>query len=480
LLVFAATSAAQNVLVVTPKPFEPALKKWRAWREAQGFRVTVREPVADPRKLDRKGFQYVLLLGDVKQVPCTYIAADIIRRWERDQRIATDHHVADLDGDHRADLAVGRLPADTPEEAAALLDKVIAYEKNADYSTWRRRINVVAGVGGFGKLQDWAIEQAATRFLSRNVPYSFDLHVTYCNPNSPFCPVPELVSKTALDRFNEGAFFVAYLGHGSKRRLDSMIFNKRRYRIFDEEHAYELAALKGAPMVLLSACSTGHLEAVPDSLAEVMIKQEKGPIVVIASSRVSMPYGNGVIAKELMEALFEDRAPTMGAAFMQSKQRLIELREKDPDRQFIEMLATPYQPDKNRRADERVEHAYLYNLIGDPTMRVTHLKPATIAAKRTAAGIEVSGTSPVAGEALVEMVSERTPNRPKRTGDTNADFEKTYANANARTVVGKKVVLDADGGFKVTLEPPSGAGAHWVRVYVTGKTAAAAASAKVD
>ena len=317
-LLLATSAHAQNVLVITPDAFRPALKEWRAHREAQGCKITVRATGADVKR-----FTHVLIVGDVKQVPCTWYPGEIIKQFERDPRIATDNHLADTDGDGLPDLAVGRLPADDIDEARLLLRKVLEYENSTDFSTWRRRVNVVAGVGGFGKLQDWALEGVATAVLSQGVPVLYDLHVTYCNPSSAFCPPPWTVAQTALKRFNEGALIVAYLGHGNRYRLDSMAFGNRRYRIFDDEHAFELKSKRGAPIAIIIACSAGHIDGAPDSLAEHMLKQPKGPVAIIASSRVSMPYANGIFAKELLEAVFAGEAVTLGDMLVRAKRRLI-------------------------------------------------------------------------------------------------------------------------------------------------------------
>jgi len=468
---FSSVAAAQNTLVITPDEFRPALKEWTAYREAQGHKITVRAPAQQILETKRDGFDFILLLGDVKQVPCTYVDADIIRRWEREPKIATDNHLADLDGDGLPDVALGRLPADTPEEAAALLRKSIEYEKNRDYSTWRRRINVVAGVGGFGKLQDALIERAATHFLSTNIPYSFDLHVTYANPNSPFCPPPWDVRAITLRRFNEGAFFLAYLGHGSVRRLDSVRFKQRRYRIFDEDDAYELKSQKGAPLLLLSCCSSGHLDAVPDCLAEVMIKQPKGPVAIIASSRVSMPYGNGVLAKELMTALFEDRLATIGEVVARAKVRSMKPKPEDKGRQFIELLAFAYEPDLKKRARERQEHVYLYNLIGDPTLRVAQLGQVVLEAAPAPGGLGVKGTSPVDGRGFLEVVTPRKVPDLKRAGDTPEDFRKTYKLANTRVVLRQEIRV-SQGRFSALLKV-TGPAPHFLRAFVEGRQGAA-------
>ena len=484
LLSLAVTAAAQEILVVTPDAFRPALKEWRAHRTAQGLGIVERAPATDMAGLVKSvhaksggKLRFVLLLGDVKYVPCAYEPGEIIQ--DRDPRIANDNHCGDLDGDRLPDLAVGRPPADSVEEAAALLKKVITYENNRDFSSWRRRINIIAGVGGFGWLQDKALEAMATEFLTKSVPDSYDMHVTYASVHSPFCPPPAEAEKTTIERFNEGALVVTYIGHGNRLNLDRLRHGSQRYPIFSEDAAYSLAARHGAPIAALIACSTGHFDGAPDCLGEIMLKQPGGPVAVIASSRVSMPYANGVVAKELLEALVVERSPTVGEALMRAKRRFIATNE---GRARMEAMARAYQPDDKKREQERVEHLYLYNLLGDPSMRIPHLAHAELAcAEVVHAGttLAVTGRSPVDGDAIVEFVLNRTPLVPARKG---VDFAGGYARANQWVKASVKAKVK-NGRFAAELsvpaELPPVQGYH-VRVFVSGADGAAMGARPVN
>ncbi|MGH7162551.1 MAG: C25 family cysteine peptidase, partial [Planctomycetota bacterium] len=165
ILLLAPAAAAQSLLVVTPDSFAPATAEWRAYREGQGHAVAVRGPGDDvgatvkaAHAASGGALRFILLLGDTGQVPCAWFDAEIIQRYEDDPRASTDNPYADLDGDSLPDVAIGRLPARTPQEARELLARAVAYEKDADFGTWRRRMSVVAGVGGFGEREDKALE----------------------------------------------------------------------------------------------------------------------------------------------------------------------------------------------------------------------------------------------------------------------------------------------------------------------------------
>jgi hypothetical protein len=486
LLLLLAAASADEILVITPDAFVPALKAWKSHRESQGMTVTVRPPEADLRAEVKGagGPKFVLLLGDVKRVPCAYEAANTIRIWERDTRIATDDPIADLDGDDIPDVAIGRIPADTVEEAEAMLGKVVAYEESKDFGTWRRRVNVVAGIAGFGALFDGLIERASTTLLKEEVPAAYDLHVTWANPSSPFCPPPSKVADTVVDRFNEGALFVTYMGHGSPRSLDRVRYGDRAYPIFDEDYVDRLSARHGAPIAYLCCCSTGHFDGEPDCLAEFLVKQPGGPVAVIASSRVSMPYSNGVLSKEMLGALFREHAATVGEMLEIAKRRLIEPRTGDELRKSIDMMGAFWKSNPKDLADERHEHLWLYNLFGDPSMRLPRASEATVAcpsAVERGAKLPVQGKSDVKGDVVVELVMDRTPDVPKREGDTDEDFAKCYARANAWVKAETKTRCDG-GAFQAELEVPKDlpAGVYFVRVYVTGTDGAALGASKVE
>jgi len=490
LCLLAAPALAGDVLVVAPKELQPALAEWKAHREGQGHEVIVRAPAEDADGLARivggagARLEYVLLLGDAKAIPFRYEKGVAIKPYERDARIANDNWLADRDGDGAPELAIGRLPADDLAEARAMLDKILAYERNTDFGPWRRRANIVAGVGGFGFFQDAAIEAVTTKLLKDVVSPAYDLHVTFANPSSPFCPPPASIRDVTLERFNEGALIVTYIGHGSRDRLDRLRWGRRSFRIFDEDDAYSLESRRGAPIAYFCACSTGHFDGAPDSLAEVVLKQPRGPVAVLAASRVSMPYANAILSKEILEAMLVEKEPTLGAVLRRAKRRLANPEEGDRIRQLVEIMAFAYKPKERDRRIERNENLWLFNLLGDPLLRLPHPARATLAAsERATAGetVVITVESPVAGEALVELSEERTPAVPPRADDEEVSFRRAYARSNDWVRVARTTGVEKGTATRVELPLPEdlSPGQYHARVWVTGKRAAASGSVPV-
>lgn len=492
LAVGAATAAAQDVLVVAPKDLQPALAGWVKHRSAQGLAAVVREPAPDVATVVKAAhaasggkLRFVLIVGDVDRVPCAYVPVVATAKWERDTRIATDAPYADVSGDGVPDLAIGRIPADSAEEARAILARSIAYETSRDFGEWRRRANVVAGTGGFGALQDAALENMTKQFLTRNVPPSVVVSGTYGNPLSAWCPPPAEFADTVVERFNEGSLLLAYIGHGSPHELDHVKLGRERFPIFGAGEVGRVDVRHGAPLVVFIACSTGKYDGDRDCLAEDLLRRPNGPVGVIASSRVSTPYSNGILSKEMLAVVWQDRVATAGELLLAMKRRLVEPREGDTERKDIEGLAAVFfEKDPALRDADRREHLALYNLLGDPCVRLarpTELAldaPATVVA---GTNVDVAGTAPAAGRLVVEIVRRRdaaVPLGPRKTPD---DYRATYRAANSLEVARTEIDVPA-GPFRATLSVASGTrpGACYVRAYLAGDTVGAAGGRLID
>ncbi len=82
-----------------------------------------------------------------------------------------------------------------------------------------------------------------------------------------------------------------------------------------------------------------------------------------------MPYGNSVLAAGLMDAWFHQRVPYVGDLLLSARQQL--LNDNDPRRpKMLDAIAKVISPTGEQLGQERTEHAALYNLFGDPTMKL--------------------------------------------------------------------------------------------------------------
>lgn len=187
-------------------------------------------------------------------------------------------------------------------------------------------------------------------------------------------------------------------------------------------------------------------------------------MAVLASSRVSMPYGNTAFGAELMRSYFTDRNSTLGEVVLQAKRRLLKRESSDPHRKMVENIAALFLPNQADRDRERFEHAQMYNLLGDPLLRLKHPEDLELAAPpSTAAGgmIRIAGKTPCSGTLRCEWtlpndarLANGTVRRELR-NDPDAEKHQTeqYESANA-TVLSTSSIDVGTGPFSEEVAVP--------------------------
>jgi len=353
-------------------------------------------------------------------------------------------------------------------------------------------LNFVAGVGGFGPLADMVLESAARYFLTQNIPAAYRTSMTQANWRSPYCPDPRRFQSTTLQRLNEGAWFWVYLGHGHPLGLDRLRVPGGEYPILSAQDVPRLNSVHAAPIALFLSCYAGAIDVQPDCLAKQMLRQPGGPVAVVAGSRVTMPYAMSVLAVGLMDEVFRKRSATLGEALLKAKQHMVKgPAEGDQQRAMLDSIAAAISPAPSQLAAERLEHVLLFNLIGDPLLRLRYPQEVKLeVAAHAAAGrpLRVSGFSPVDGRATIELVVPRgrlsftpPPRReyPQTSGELS-EFQEIYRRANNARLASVEVPVHA-GRFEAQLHvPPEASGECHVVVYVEGEEDFALGAAEVE
>ncbi len=504
-LLTAATPA--DTVVVCPTKFRAAMKPWLELRESQGHEcLIVSSDSADGirRRIraaaGRGNLRYIVLVGDapaknVSQatattVPTHYVDSQIIHRFGGEKSIAGDNWYADLDDDHLPDVAIGRLPADTPEQLSRMIKKIIAYENRASVGDWQRRISLVAGMGGFGAFADAAIEASAKQLLVEGIPSAFTTTVTYGSWRSPYFPDPHAFHDATVSRFNEGCLFWVYMGHGQTNAVDRVRTPEGQHHILAAKDCAKLRCGDRPPVALFLCCSTGGFDQKEDCLAEELVKADGGAVAALAGSRVTMPYAMSVLGAEMLRLYFQEDCGTAGELLKEAKRSMILSPRDDARSQAIDALAKVLNPASTDLAAERAEHLDLFNLLGDPLLQIPRASIVKIdAPERARPGEEliISGTSPIDGTVEVELVVRRDRltfrptgrNKYASTEAARAEFQSTYEKANDCRLT--TVSAPAKGGkFTARLTvPASASGPCHIRVFVAGGKEAAVGAADV-
>lgn len=254
-------------------------------------------------------------------------------------------------------LAVGRIPARKPDEAAAFAHKVIWYETAKSEGLWRRSMTIFTGPANFGPIADFMIENTMTRTLDEKVPYDWDVDVIFPKLGSPWAyPFPDLQDKL-ISRLDAGTLIAGYVGHGAPTHFDDVHYNYNYYQIGSTWDLERLRIGAGKPFFIALTCSNGFFDMREriQSIAEVLVLNPGGAIAAFAASRVSHPYPNALYGDALVQTFVEEHAPTVGEGVVTAKERMRQ----------AELPLAPLLFDSDP-AQLTEEHVGLYNLFGDP------------------------------------------------------------------------------------------------------------------
>jgi len=458
----------------------------------------------DPRALRRfvevmrtkwkKAPRFLLLVGDATRdrdmgkAGQETLPAALVDTYDNGASATDGWYVSFDKGRFLPDVAVGRFPVSTAVEAKVLVEKTISYETRSPMGPWRRKLSFVAGEGRFGEAIDKAIEDLALKIFNDYVPQGFEMNMTYASMASPYLYVPSGLTDKVIERMNDGAAIVNYTGHGATWGFDDLRFKGKRYPLFRSEDVAKVKCGERRPLVFITACWTGCFDD-PDEepVGERLFEAQGGAAAVVAGSRVTHPFSNAVLSKELVAGLFGEgsRGRRLGETLSAVKRLMIDA--KDQYREAINGYGVLFLGDPILLIRLLQDNCHLYSLLGDPALLPPFPRGAvTIEAKGKAiTGEKLTVTGKVegvtSGKAIVTFEVQRKDIR----GDLEAPeldmpgFEKrvkkNYDIANDKVVASAEVKVEG-GAFTATFELPGDLlyVKHYVKAYAWSETADAA------
>lgn len=476
-------AAPQRVdyLVVAGDSFVDRLDELAAYREKQGYAVGIvaasaaqkqfggiREFLANAvQKWKKPAPTYLLLVGDVDTVPTTLRDSEH-QGFLADPQLATDFEYACPLQELEPLLHVGRFPCDTPEELAVMIRKTIDYETKLEPGAWQKRVDFLAGMAGFGATADAAIEKLFAQIVTNAVPPGYDVEVAYANPKSPYCPFPPKFNDNAFRMANDGSLLYVFVGHGSVDGVQTLHWSDKFYPIFKSDHAPKFDVRAGLPVMVVIACSTGHVDGESDCVGEVFFKQPKGPIAFLGGSRVTDPYGNALLGRELaVELLGESK--TVGEGLTRAKAALVK-HEKNKFNDQMDMMATMMGMKGETFKPVRRDTVRHYNLFGDPALVLQ--RPAS-SVKLALEGNRVSLAAEVPELTLtLECARDKFVKAPEKIEKSDPEFEKKvderYRTSNNKVLRSWTVKLK-DGKGSQEIELPQDAGKYYLKASAPGR-----------
>ena len=211
----------------------------------------------------------------------------------------SDNYLADINGDHVPEMAIGRLPVLTPQEMQNVIAKIKAFEAASG-----RRVILVADNPDDGG--DFPLDSETIAGL---FPSSYTLEKVYLGEY----PSTELARMTLFNYINAGSVFFNYIGHASFDMFTAE-------GLFTSDDIAPLANGTGLPVVTAMTCTAGEF-AIPGypSISQLMVLQNGGGAVAFWSATGLSDNAEAKILNwEFYNAVFNGNKKVLGDAVLQA------------------------------------------------------------------------------------------------------------------------------------------------------------------
>ncbi len=319
---------ADYIAIVYPD-FQEAIQPLLEYRAQQGLRVFTTSPEAlydaytfglpDPaairafladalRNWPEPRPRFVLLVGDASYDPYDYLNGpernlipSALIQTQFVGQTASDNWLADIDEDGRPDIALGRFPAQTPEQVQAMVTKTLRFEQQSA-EDWVRRALMVADDKERYFIQ--MSEDLVKDFLADR----FTIERVYLGQvDDPHARL--------LEAINQGVGLINYIGHGSVT-----VWAKEKILSTDD-----ISALNNDgrfPLLVNMTCLTGyfpHPQTV--SLSETLLRApDRGVVAALVPTSESLSIDQRTLADAFFRQLTQSDAQTVGEVMMWAKQ----------------------------------------------------------------------------------------------------------------------------------------------------------------
>jgi len=252
----------------------------------------------------------VLLLGDASYDPQGFQAPPAANRLptalvftQFGGETGSDLPLADLDGDQRPDVALGRIPARTPEQVKILADKILKFEAAPrPLASWR-----VLGVAD-GQEDLFARQM---RELLALFPAG--------SPQTTFFPLAGAAqaAQQVQRHFEQDLDLVIYIGHGSLSMWG-------QDHIFSSEDAAKLQQRERQPVLLQFTCLAGlFTHPKRESLSETLLwLPGAGVTATLAPTSLTLGSDQQLLSRALANALSGGQYASLGAALLAAWRQL--------------------------------------------------------------------------------------------------------------------------------------------------------------
>jgi len=226
--------------------------------------------------------------------------------------------------DELPDIAIGRLPAQTPEQLKIMVDKIISYETEPEPGIWRNTVTLVADDPLRPSTYIETEHILDTEDLARIMPRSLYVDKVYLteypeeqDPNSPYIKKPRARDDLIKKLYN-GTLMVNYLGHGSPNVW-------AQENVFTSADLGQVKTGMKLPFWIAGTCDWAKYDDIGASCVpeELLLMESNGAVGILSTTRKTYAIFNKILIANFFDLLFPEtegsRSITVGDAIMLAK-----------------------------------------------------------------------------------------------------------------------------------------------------------------
>jgi len=227
---------------------------------------------------------------------------------------ATDDRLATING-RIPEVALGRFPAQTVEEAEDYIDKLIEFENNPEFGLWRQRITLIADDAArpedtISELNIGKSHTINSEILADIIPPTFETNKLYMmefpeeSDATSFGVAKPQATSALFSNLEKGTAIVNYIGHGSAHQ-----WAQERLLFQDRGDLQAIDTGMKLPLWIAGTCSWGHFDAIDsESFSEELIRQPmNGACAIITTSRPITVTSNQYYEEQLFNKIFPNQ-----------------------------------------------------------------------------------------------------------------------------------------------------------------------------
>ncbi len=288
------------------------------WSPAPAYALLVGDATYNPRHLPCAVQQYGADCVNWGTEQAHFVITDITFKDRYSGLSTSDYSFVLMDDDLLPELAIGRLTAETPEQAEAMVAKIIDFEaQHVVASLWRRKILFVADAFD-PTAGDFCAENQAT---STHIPGEFQ-KIHKCLPDNPSAGDTENLRaemrELMVNHPDDGVTLLNYRGHGSVRDWG------KSYPILSAEDTAWWYPTVGEPnpvIITSMDCLDGnHAYPGVNALSETFLRLDgAGSLAHWSSTGLGVTPEHTALATGFYDGLFQEHNTAIGDAVNYAK-----------------------------------------------------------------------------------------------------------------------------------------------------------------